>query len=365
MTKKTRYFLLVSAAILTLGLMTGVVASFLGLPVPVFSSAAGPAELEYVPANAAIVAYADVRDVMNSEFRQRIRKLEPNGRERDEFLQKTGLDIEQDIDTVVAAVLPRTEGASGDSAIVLARGRFDVVRLEGLAREHGGQVEDYRGARLIRHVENSERPSEMALGFIEPGLVAMGTYSAVREAIDTKRGGPNVISNTELMRLVAELGSNNAWAVGRFDALASRADLPSELLSQVPAIAWFSVAGHVNGGVSGLLKAEARDEEAAQNMRDMLRGVVALAKLQAGDRPEMQAMVQSLQLGGSGRTVALSFTLPTEFFEALGALAGARREAAQGLQDAAEGMRDAGEAQREAARKLREAADRLERQHPR
>jgi hypothetical protein len=93
--------------------------------------------------------------------------------------------------------------------------------------------------------------------------------------------------------------------------------------------------------------------------------VVALAKLQAGDRPEMQAMVQSLQLGGSGRTVALSFTLPTEFFEALGALAGARREAAQGLQDAAEGMRDAGEAEREAARKLREAADRLERQHPR
>lgn len=368
MTKKTRYFLMVSGAILAIGLTTGLVASFMGLPITVFSSAAGPAELEYVPANAAIVAYADVRDVMNSEFRQRIRKFEPDGRERDEFLQKTGLDIEHDIDTVVAAVLPRAEGRTGvskDSALVLARGRFDLVRLEGLAREHGGQVEEYEGVRLIRHVGDGDHPSEMALGFVEPGLVAIGSYSAVRQAIDTRRSGRNVIGNTELMRLVADLGTNNAWAVGRFDALAARADLPGEMLSQVPAITWFSAAGHVNGGLSGLLRAEARDEEAAQNMRDMLRGFVALAKLQAGNRPEMQAMVQSLQLGGTGRTVMISFTLPTEFFEVLGALGAAQREAADGMREAAEGIRGAGEAQREAARKLREAADRLERDNPR
>lgn len=366
MTKKTRYFLLVSGAILAIGLTTGVVASFLGVPIAVFSSAAGPAELEYVPATASIVAYADVRDVMNSEFRQRIRKFEPDARERDEFLEKTGLDIEHDIDTVVAAML--ADGASGtpkDSALVLARGRFDVVRLEGLAREHGGQVEEYQGARLIRHQEDGDGPSEMALGFIEPGLVAIGSYTAVRQAIDTKRDGRNVMSNTEMMRLVADLGTNNAWAVGRFDALADRTNLPGELLRQVPAITWFSAAGHVNGGLSGLLKAEARDEEAARNIREMLQGFIALARLQAGDRPEMQTMVQSLQLGGEGRTVSIAFTLPTEFFEVLGAIAGVQREASEAMREAAEGIRGAGEAQRDAARRLREAADRLERQHPR
>lgn len=329
MTKKTRYFLLVSGAILAVGLTTGVVASFLGLPVTVFSSAAGPAELEYIPDTAVVVAYADVRDVMNSEFRQRIRQFEPEGRERDEFLEKTGLDIEHDIDTVVAAMMPRIvdgTGSRNDAALVLARGRFDVVRLEGLAREHGGEVEEYEGVRLIRHAEGGENRSEIALGFIEPGLVAMGTYTAVRQSIDTRRSGRNVIGNTEMMRLVADLGTNNAWAVGRFDAIADRADLPSEMLSQVPAITWFSAAGHVNGGLSGLLKAEARDEASAQNMRDMLRGFVAMARMQAGSRPEMQTMVDSLQLGGEGRTVAMSFTLPTEVFEALGAIAGADRE---------------------------------------
>ena len=77
MSKKTRYFVLVSAAILTVGLGTGLVASYMGMPVSLFSSAAGPDELQYVPADAVVVAYANVRDVMNSEFRQRFRKMEP------------------------------------------------------------------------------------------------------------------------------------------------------------------------------------------------------------------------------------------------------------------------------------------------
>src|SRR5829696_6487861 len=98
--KKTRYFVAVSGAILAIGLGTGLVASYMGLPVSLLSSAAGPDELQYVPQDASVVAYANVRDVMNSEFRQRFRQMEPHSQERDEFQQKTGLDIENDIDSV-------------------------------------------------------------------------------------------------------------------------------------------------------------------------------------------------------------------------------------------------------------------------
>ena len=58
MSNKTRYFVAVTGAILVIGLGTGIVASYMGFPVSVFSSAAGPEELEYVPADAAVVAYA-------------------------------------------------------------------------------------------------------------------------------------------------------------------------------------------------------------------------------------------------------------------------------------------------------------------
>ena len=84
------------------------------------------------------------------------------------------------------------------------------------------------------------------------------------------------------MNLVRSLDNANAWAVGRFDALRTQSHLPANVLSQIPAITWFAVSGHINGGLRGTLRAEARDDEAANNLRDVVRGFLALAKLRVG-----------------------------------------------------------------------------------
>ncbi len=322
MSKKTRYFVLVAGAVLAVGLGTGLVASYMGLPVSLRSQSVGPDELQYVPADAAVVAYADVRDVINSQFRQRFREMEPSSRDRDEFEARTGLDIERDIDSIVAAFMPGPNGvrsSNHQSAIVLARGRFEAGRLEALAIEHGGGAEDYRGKRLLTHRDRGG--DTLAVGFVEADVVALGGLEVVKQAIDARAENRSVVSNNELMRLVSELDNSNAWAVGRFDALAREARLPSEVQAQLPTLSWFSAAGHINGGVSGVFKAEARDDAAAQNLRDVLRGFLAMARLQAGSRPGMQQMVDSLHLSGDGTTVALSFDVPSEFFDALEAMA--------------------------------------------
>ena len=325
MSNKTRYFVLTAAAILAVGLATGLVASFMGLPVA-FSRAAGPDELQYVPADAAVVAYANVRDVMSSNFRERFRKLEPNTSERDEFQQKTGVNIEEDIHTVVAAMIPDppgTEVAHPRGVLVLARGRFEQDRLEALALEHGGKVEDFEGKRLLTHVKESGEP-DMAVGFLEADLIALGSYEAIKKAISAG-SGKNVVSNTELMRQINDLENSNAWAVGRFDAIANSGNVPSEIRSHMPAIHWFSAATHFNGALSAVVKAEALNDEAAQNLRDVVRGFVAMAKMHAGSRPEIKTVVDSLELTGDGKQVALSFTIPSEVFDALEALSNQRR----------------------------------------
>ena len=332
MSHKTRYFVIISGAILVVGLGTGLVASYLGMPVSVFSSAAGPDELQYVPADAAVVAYANVRDVMNSEFRQRFRQMEPQSAERSEFQEKTGVNFEQDIDSVVAAMMPSTSETAKpyQSALLLARGRFEAGRLEALAIEHGGKAEDYQGKRILTHTSTNDPDGQdrsMSLGFIDADLVAIGTSDAVRHAIDAGRDHHNVVSNNEVMRLVAELDNSNAWAVGRFDAIAKEAKLPTEIQSQIPTISWFSAAGHINGGVSGIVKAETKDDASAQNLRDVVRGFLALAKLQAGSKPGMQQMVDSLQLSGEGKTVSLAFSVPTEVLDVIEGMAKSHRNA--------------------------------------
>lgn len=312
MSKRTRLFVIAAVAVLAVGLTTGLIASYMGLPVA-FSQAAGPDELQHVPAEASVVAYANVREIMDSEFRERFRQFEPDTQARDEFQNKTGINIEQDIDSVVAAMMPGSDSHGG--VLVLARGRFNQAVLEGLALEHGGTVGDYQGKRLLVRVDDPG-DEHMAIAFLDADLIAIGTLDAIHKSIDAG-GGNNIVSNNEMMRQVNDLDAANAWAVGRFDAIAQQGHLPSELQQHLPAIQWFSAATHINGGVSGVFKAEARDDASAQNMRDILRGFLAMARMQSGSRPELKTMVDSLQLSGEGKNVAVSFTLPSELFDAL------------------------------------------------
>ena len=330
MSTKTRYFVAISGAILAIGLGTGLVASYMGLPVSVFSSAAGPDELQYVPADAAVVAYANVRDVLNSEFRQRFKNVGPTADQKNEFEEKTGLNLEEDIDSVVVAVTGNVANDRHKGFLVLGKGRYDAEVLEKLALDHGAEATDYQGKRLITH-HDADRPNDpdvMAVGFVEADLVAFGSLEMVKKSIDARRENRNIVSNNDMMKLVNELDNANAWAVGRFDAIAQQANLPSEIQAQMPQITWFSAAGHINGGVSGEFKAEAKDDESAKNLRDVLGGFLAMAKMQAANKPALQQLADSLIVSGDGKNVALSFSIPTEVLDVLESLAKSR----QGIQ---------------------------------
>jgi hypothetical protein len=334
MIAKTRYFVIVSLLVLLVGVGTGLVAYYIGFPGGAVSAADGPDELRFVPRDATLIAFANVSEIMTSGLRDRVRRTMPGmPNEQERFREETGINIETDIDSVVVSLSRRLEKDSAEddkrdpAGLMVARGRFDQVRIQALMREHGATVEDYRGKTLISAPSKEPNGQGMALTYIEPGVVAAGDPALVRNAIDLTGGGSSVTGNEDIMKLIRALDGGNAWAVGRFDALASQARLPGGLAEQLPTITWFSASGRVDGGVSGVLRAETRDEESANNLRDVARGFLALAKLQSAAKPELQTLVDSLELGGTGATVALSFNVPAEIFDLLGQAAGPRTPA--------------------------------------
>jgi hypothetical protein len=346
MNRTSRLFLMGSGFVLAAGLGTGLVAYSFGLPTLASAGgrAVGPDELKYVPEAAAIVAYANVRDVMNSEFRQKIRTVLPDdgNKGQEEFQRETGINIEQDIDYVLAWMTPNPDKGH-PSGLVLLHGRFDPARLEALATSHGGIVETIDGIRIIRpdpakrdavNREEAEKPATgdthvrlhrhhdgvaPVVAFLEPGLIALGEEPVIRAAIaHGVAGGRTIRDNQEMVNLIGDLeGSSNVWAVGRMEALTANATLPEPLAQHLPAVKWFSASSHVGAGLSGLLRAEARDEEAAKNLRDVLQGFMAMARLHAGTKPELAPVMQSLQVSGTGTTVALSFEVPPALVDAL------------------------------------------------
>lgn len=310
MTRNTRYFMAGSAAVLAAGLCTGLVAYY-GGGFQALSASTGPIELRYVPPDAAVIAYADVGAIMNSELRLRIKEAMPMHQQgQEEFQRETGIDIERDIQYVVAAVTPGTR-----SHLLVARGNFNPTQLENLAIQHGGVVETYRDKRLVSKTDdNSEHGGSLA--FLEPGLVAIGDTTTVKRAIDAQLSSTSVTSNDEIMTLVSDIEQgNNAWAVGRLDVLTAHANLPDQIARQIPPVKWFAAAGHINGGVSGVVRVEANDDEAAELLRRQVNGALAFGEMMGRSDARVAAALKTIQTGGSGKTVQLSFTVPAELLQ--------------------------------------------------
>jgi hypothetical protein len=335
-TAKTRYFVIASLLVMFVGLGTGLVAFYVGFPATAFFNRDTPNELKYLPSTVSLVGAVDVREIMASDLRQRLRQTiggEAQDTGRRQFQELTGINFETDIERVVAGL---DSAVAPNNGLVVARGTFDNVKIEALMREHGAQVQDYKGKRLIvaphfgdadfDKFSNENRPSPpsppttLALTFMEPGVVLFGSSMLVEHAIDLHAaGGDSAATNEDLVAHVRELEGGNAWVVGRFDVLRANAKLPDIVANQLPPITWFGFRGQVDGGLQARVTAEARDDESANMLRDVVRGFLALAKLQTSSKPEFQHFVQSLQLGGTGKTVSLSLDVPSQVFDALSA----------------------------------------------
>jgi hypothetical protein len=317
MTKNTRLFLWLAGGVLVLGLATGLIVSYSGSSILAGAGAKGPSELGFIPVDARLVAFADVREWMQSEFHQAWLGQRSGQQDADEVLGQLGLDLETDIDSVLVSARGIPSGSGLGELLVLVRGRFDETRIEHVVRERGGRPSQYQGRRLVQYIGARQR--ETAVAFMEPGLLGLGSIGAVRQAIDLAEGGEALTANEEVMRLVGGVLGGHAWAVGRFGALADQLGLPQDTAGQFSSLGWFSASGRVTDALEGAIRVEAEDEEAAANLRDVVQGFVALAKLQAGAGPGVTEIVNSLQLTTQGTAVSLSFAVPPSAASLIGA----------------------------------------------
>jgi len=303
MKKRTRVFLFAAAGVLVVALAIGLVAWATRV-----SAAGGASEdLAYVPATARMVAYIDVRGLTNSPFHDRLRQLQrstPAG--QDALEAQTGIRIDTDVDGLLfasTAVDVPVERAQG--SLLIARGRFDAVRIEGLMRSKGGQVDLYKGKRLVTLANGA---NDGTLVFAEPGLLVFGPQASVRGSLDAKAGtAAGIASNREFMSLVNDVSQGTAWSVAKLDTASGGTPLPPAVLSQLPPIDWIAASGRVDTGLHGFVRAEARDVQSAESLRDVVQGFLALAKLQGGRDPAYRSMLDSVALSAVGKSVSLTF----------------------------------------------------------
>ena len=321
MTKKTRYFVLAAGAVLIVGLGGGLVA-YLAYNRVAGTASGLPPEMRYVPADVAMVAFADVRAVMNSDLRRALMpSIDPESRKGRQMMNDfAGVDVEKQVNRVVAYVEPYTPPDPQSQAnpdiprtLVLVQGTFEPARIEAFIRERAGTMDEYKGRKIFVRREDGQ---EIAVGLVGSDLIAMGQADLVHRVIDTSLDGPGpaktITANAEMMTLIRDNAGSTAWVVGQFDEISRRMRLPSGVAGQVPPIRLVSVKANINGGVKAVIRAEAGDKAAADQLRDVVRGFISLARLQTGEKQELENTLKSIELSGSDTTVRLSFAVSPE-----------------------------------------------------
>lgn len=322
MSKRTRVFVLVASSILLVGLGSAGVASYVGLQNIRLLGGNGAVELAYVPSSATLVAYADVRDILQSELGRTLAAHFISSHQNNDgpqVFEQVGIDPQKDVYSVLVvglpALQPPVDGKPVPHAFALVRGHFDYPRIEAVVTGHGGAIDVYQGTRFAS-LKGPDIGTNVALAFLDDELMAIGEVGAVRQALDTKIAGVGGIKeNDELLALIKRVDDGSSWAVARSDALQQQAPIPSEVSRQLPAISWFAARGTIDDHLSGTLFAQTKDEQSAKDLREVISGLLAFGRMQAGQQPEFKALVDSIQLGGEGSQVSVAFSVPPAMVE--------------------------------------------------
>jgi hypothetical protein len=266
-----------------------------------------PELVELAPADAMLVAYADLQQLRNSPLIERLGALARPARvDRDyaRFVGATGFDYRRDLDTVVLA--ERSSGNS-DTIVVFAEGRFHRDKIEQYALRSGTLRQE--NGRAVYVMPSTTPGKKISLAFLSGNRLALedgGDLAADLPAAGTKPLDPGM---RERLSRVAGAPLFAAVKVSAFlnaaPARSAGAGDPSALFQSVR---WVSLAARPDGDEMYLSAegecgsaAEARDVAGALDlMRTLLRGGLenpkARGPMSAQDAAAASGLLQAMHI---------------------------------------------------------------------
>jgi hypothetical protein len=286
-------------------------------------AAVGPlvGEALILPADAKFVMGFDVKRFAASPFYERFkaqRGMKPEALA--ELEAKTGLDPARDLDQIVIA----GTGVRG-AGVAVALGHFDLYKL-GRAIEASGKAQgtSYEGVTVYNFSEESKQPLSLAL--VDESTLVLGPTDQVTQALASRtRGETPLKTNTGLMARVEKIQPGSTfWMVGDQSLLAS---LPTSIPAPgasagggsvaLPSLVGLTVTGDLDPQVSVAVTGEAKDAAAAKNLADVVRGLLAMASLQAAQKPELSQLASAVSVATEENRVLVSARIPYETLDAL------------------------------------------------
>jgi hypothetical protein len=302
---------ILATGVVVAGVLVGAVAYFGGRGVSAQTGSGGPS-LAFVPQGASLIGYVDLRAVASSpladSWSEAMRERTPFAA-LDELEEATGIDALNDIDSLTLAVGPG--GGKPERWGIAVKGVFDRDRLVEKLSAHKGEVETstHAGTDLYL-VRGGTQTTAMAQP--NDSTVLIGDAAYVRDMLDSGSGAEP-----------SAAGSLEAWGYGDFQGetlwfAGTPPDAVHGLVGQgrgKESLRSFAVTGRLDADLLLRARGQALDSKKAQELADVLRGLIALGRLQQDSSPGgalLGRVMESISVELADREIDVNLTVPYE-----------------------------------------------------
>jgi len=265
--------------------------------------------------DAKVLAGVNVDQAKGTQFGQYVlNQLQTQDAHMQELVALTGFDPRRDVGELLVASDGVPQGKTG---LALARGNFDVAKIMAAATTHGAVTEVYNGVTIL---QGPKKP-EAGIAFLNATTVAAGDIASVKGAID-RQSNKQSLPAAVLVKVNQWSNSQDAWGITTVPPAslappgAIKAGTPNNPMVNAGQNVQ-AAAGGVKFGANVVFSGEAECDTAqnATTLGDMVKLLINLAQMQAGQDPTAQALIKSVMVTPKGNLLTISASLPQDVFQ--------------------------------------------------
>jgi hypothetical protein len=225
------------------------------------------------------------------------------GKKNDDFYDKYRIDIKKDIDGITVFGV----GMGEKNIVVCLRGNFDREHLLGLLREEDSHTEIPYGQYTIHKWDNDE------YGTIAGNdLVLLGSgEEGIKSTLDVIAGKKANITSTPMNDYIKEIPANAFMAALAKDISSLAKKAPQVFVIKKTESFMFSLA-EIKDNFNIRLNFAVKTLEDAQNMENVLRGLISLANMQLEEMKTKFKVPDDIVIETKGKKVYVEMNYPSK-----------------------------------------------------